>query len=199
MPKRGIVWLRDVEAKRCPTCGEYKPLDMYCRNRSGRGGLGCYCKDCERKRSANRRQEGKNTVRAIPDTKQCSKCGHVKPGCEFSRNTASPDGLVAHCKLCALDYAMRKSYGITLDDYMHMFEHQAGRCAVCSNTAKPPMPGQRFVERLVVDHDHATGTVRGLLCDNCNRALGLVHDSEGVLLAAVDYLRSHKIVKDNAA
>lgn len=42
---------------------------------------------------------------------------------------------------------------------------------------------------LVVDHDHTTGKVRGLLCHNCNRALGLLQDNKSYLQSAINYLK----------
>jgi hypothetical protein len=72
-------------------------------------------------------------------------------------------------------------YGITPDDYATMLELQDGRCAVCKRVQE----GQR----LAVDHDHVTGKVRGLLCNQCNRGIGLLGDSPELLLSAVNYLR----------
>lgn len=61
------------------------------------------------------------------------------------------------------DWRYRKTYGITLEQYDEMFRQQGGACAVCGSVPKK--------NRLSVDHDHATGKVRGLLCMNCNIAL----------------------------
>ncbi len=71
-------------------------------------------------------------------------------------------------------------YGLTPDGYKSLFNAQNGKCWICG---KPP--GKR---RLAVDHDHATGTVRGLLCHNCNIGLGNFHDNTAHLLRAVEYL-----------
>ena len=54
---------------------------------------------------------------------------------------------------------------LTEDDYAALLAAQDGRCAICR---RPPKEGGR---RLSVDHDHATGAVRGLLCFRCNRGL----------------------------
>lgn len=84
-------------------------------------------------------------------------------------------------------YQYRKNYNITLDDYDRLAEKQAGLCAIC----KLP-PGEKGRTSLLhVDHDHATNEVRGLLCDNCNRALGLFQESINNLECAVDYLKSY--------
>jgi hypothetical protein len=73
------------------------------------------------------------------------------------------------------------AYGITLEDYNEMMVKQNGVCAICKKENRNGKP-------LLVDHDHATGVVRGLLCHNCNVILGLGHDSVDVLQNAIYYL-----------
>lgn len=73
-----------------------------------------------------------------------------------------------------------KQYGMTVAQYDKRLTQQGGRCAICR-----ALPGKR---RLSVDHDHAFGQVRGLLCHRCNMILGLAGDRCSVLLAARDYL-----------
>ena len=57
-------------------------------------------------------------------------------------------------------------YKLSSTDYYALFELQGGRCAICHVTP------EEMGERLAVDHSHATGDVRGLLCRPCNKALG---------------------------
>ena len=59
-----------------------------------------------------------------------------------------------------------KRYNITLDQYNEMFNKQEGKCAICQKHQN------ELKKILYVDHDHKTGEVRGLLCKNCNVALG---------------------------
>jgi hypothetical protein len=73
--------------------------------------------------------------------------------------------------------ALRRKYGITEEDYRRMLASQGGVCAVCG-LARP---------RMVVDHDHRTGKVRGILCHNCNLIIGHSGDSSKVLAAAARY------------
>lgn len=81
---------------------------------------------------------------------------------------------------------LKREYGITMDDYDRMHASQNGLCAICNGPGFTM--GKRHKMLLVVDHCHATGHVRGLLCHNCNRALGLMHDSTSDLRAAIAYL-----------
>jgi type VI protein secretion system component VasA len=66
----------------------------------------------------------------------------------------------------AHDARVQRVYGLRQGEYAEMFEAQDGRCAICMNKS--------VSLRLAVDHNHATGNVRALLCRRCNRALGLV-------------------------
>lgn len=76
---------------------------------------------------------------------------------------------------------LRRAYGISLEEYEEMLENQGGRCAICG--AFPPPD-----KLLDVDHDHNSNTVRGLLCSQCNTALGLVKEDPDILSAMIDYL-----------
>jgi hypothetical protein len=83
------------------------------------------------------------------------------------------------------DFDLRRKYGIGLEQFNQMFAEQAGCCAICGKHQT------EFVKGLAVDHDHATGTIRKLLCVNCNNGLGCFMDSIGLLHKAVEYLQSH--------
>jgi hypothetical protein len=81
-------------------------------------------------------------------------------------------------------YKLLTRYGIEENDYDALLARQGGRCAICDATEPG---GQRRV--FSVDHDHMTGLVRGLLCGNCNFALGHFKDRPDLLERAVEYLR----------
>jgi len=83
---------------------------------------------------------------------------------------------------------LMQEYGITNEDYEKMLEDQDFRCAGCG------IHQNETDKKLHVDHCHDTGVVRGILCGNCNRALGLVKDSQKTLLSLHAYLE-----KQNAA
>lgn len=76
---------------------------------------------------------------------------------------------------------LRRTYGLTEDEYDALLASQDSRCAVC----------RRESDRLVVDHCHDSGRVRGILCGQCNLALGLVRDDPEVLAGLIAYLESH--------
>ena len=76
-------------------------------------------------------------------------------------------------------------YGITPEAYSAMLAAQGGACAIC----RAREPGMKKAKRLYVDHCHATGVVRGLLCFKCNSLLANARDSVTTLQEAIKYLR----------
>lgn len=136
-------------------------------------------------------------------TKICSKCGTEKPLFGFHKQAKGKDGLKSWCKECTNREVavwraknpvrtregyrkedLRRSYGLTIEQYAALLLGQNGVCAVC----KGPCKSNR---RLAVDHIHGTNpaVVRGLLCGNCNRALGLFQESSRICSAAAAYVQ----------
>lgn len=74
---------------------------------------------------------------------------------------------------------LKQKYNLTEEEYNDLLEEQNGQCLICGETPEEP---------LAVDHDHATGVVRGLLCPQCNRGLGHFRDNIDYLQAAITYL-----------
>lgn len=85
------------------------------------------------------------------------------------------------------NYNLKRSFGITIDDYDRIFEKQGGVCAICGN--RETIKNRWGTKRLSVDHDHETGEVRGLLCRKCNAGLGFFEDKIDNLNSAIDYLK----------
>jgi len=75
-----------------------------------------------------------------------------------------------------------KKYGLTVDAYEAQLILQDGKCAICGT-----LPWAN--RRLAVDHDHQTGSVRGLLCTPCNAAIGLFKEDANLILVAYEYLK----------
>jgi hypothetical protein len=141
------------------------------------------------------------TAHLDPNVKRCEVCDGLKPLGQYGKRKRAPDGRNNVCKLCVKaannrasrdpatirkrrDARLRRVYGITLAEYERMGRAQRWRCPICKRLATAG-------ERLVVDHDHASGAVRRLLCRAENAALGALGDSPARLDTAAYYLRSH--------
>ncbi len=84
-----------------------------------------------------------------------------------------------------------KNFGIDLNDYIRMAVVQENKCAICGQPETQERGGK--VKALAVDHDHKTGAVRGLLCSDCNTALGKFRDDQSVLTSAIAYLDRYMV------
>jgi len=84
-------------------------------------------------------------------------------------------------------YAIFRKYGLAEDAYKQMIQHQKNKCPVCKVQFNNSIKGSK----ICVDHDHQTGTVRGLLCFNCNLGIGQFDDSIEYLISASRYLSKY--------
>lgn len=136
------------------------------------------------------RSRQKSTARDDQGRKLCNMCRNWIPVTGFYPGGKNTDGLNACCKRCDRDLRLRRNYGITITRYDAMLEAQGGGCAICG--ASP-----RDSPSLHVDHDHACcpgrkkscgQCIRGLLCEDCNRVLGMFGDDIARFEAAIGYL-----------
>lgn len=143
----------------------------------------------------------------------CYKCGKNLPLSEYHKNSAAKYGLDGKCKECTTqlkagfleknptyfkDYHQRnknrrnaqqrfRNYGLTDEQYKHIFIMQGERCAICWSK-------DHNSRNWHVDHDHQTGKVRGILCHDCNHMLGGARDNPTALARGVQYLQKTEIV-----
>lgn len=131
--------------------------------------------------------------------KSCSRCKQKKADSEFYRRTKT--SRFSWCKDCQKQLSRNQQrahyegagrtkhlaakYGITEDRYNALLATQGGLCSICTQA--------EVGRRLSVDHDHATGRVRGLLCRSCNLMVGSAKDLPGVLRAAAAYLEGSRV------
>jgi hypothetical protein len=169
--------------KICRTCTQELPISDF---REGRR----RCIRCEEKTYAENWASKTHIV--------CNKCGVEKLTSEYYKGHK-------RCKDCyskdyknkrpsydnKKDYMLKYTYGedFGLEQYKNLLQEQNEVCAICLN---PNTNGRKDSNNLYVDHDHNTGKVRGLLCSNCNRMLGMVGDNISTLTNAVKYLKKHK-------
>jgi hypothetical protein len=110
--------------------------------------------------------------------KTCTRCKVDKTLDAYNKNKRYDDGYFCYCKDCMKDTQYLRRYGISKVEVEQMIKDQDGLCALCHNSMEKPR----------VDHDHATGKVRGILCNHCNVGLGHFFDNTKYLQNAIHYL-----------
>lgn len=176
---------------------------MRCGLRPKMGGMAKVCEECHGTcricgRTAARTPEGNfrsfcSQCRTGAEVRtHCSKCGAIRDGahptfclaCERDRDR----GRDRKAEKARRDQA--RPYGMSREDLDELLMEQSGRCAGCGATGtrilRPGKTGPKG--SLNIDHDHATGKVRGLLCGPCNNAVARVKDDPQVLRTLADYL-----------
>jgi hypothetical protein len=135
------------------------------------------CKQAAKDKHRGVDRQGQPLARATKDRTHCP-AGHPYD----AENTYLTKNNKRQCKLCNRDREYLRKYGITLQDYEDLFSKQLGLCAICKKSSD---------KRLCVDHNHTSGAVRELLCDNCN--VGIARFSENIhsLQSAIEYLQKH--------
>ena len=178
--------------KQCPDCGEVLPRSAFGGNKTQPDGLSFYCLACNRARNnawyrRSRRAIGKDVrdLSWVPvGFRWCPACQEAVPHDEYIRNSASPSGFGGRCKPChnrlSKEAYWQRRYGFTREAVDHLRAEQGDACAICGD----PEPEH-------LDHDHATGGIRRLLCQRCNHGLGLFRDDPKLLHAAAYYVAFH--------
>ncbi|UXY26552.1 endonuclease VII domain-containing protein [Streptomyces sp. HUAS TT20] len=174
--------------KRCSRCKQHKPWAAFARNKAMRDGYQAYCRECAAAYHQQRQvAKGRNVrprVDAPPGHKHCRTCGEIKPHSEWTRNSSASDGLATLCKACKAEKGraqhLKRNYGLTEAERDALIAAQNGLCAICLDA--PPVH---------VDHCHNTGRVRGVLCFNCNSAIGKLRDDPDAARRAAAYLEGN--------
>ncbi len=133
------------------------------------------------------REGNKASSVVVPEMKRCARCKVVRPSKFFSLSRERHDHLDHRCRFCKrtlnkingtgrnnVAKYLNGIYGITEDDYGALLAAQEGKCAICARLFDQTRSGTKGH----VDHSHATGKVRGLLCNRCNGKLGAIEDSD---------------------
>lgn len=160
---------------RCPHCKRIRLETDFTKCRTRRSGRACYCKWCCRVEYKEWRLN--NIERARELSRKSANRFYKKHRAEILKKQA----LRFRANPQILFERGLKRYDLTMPQYRVLLTEQSGVCAVC----KRRCPTGR---RLAVDHNHKNGKVRGLLCCNCNVAIGKLNDSPALLRKAAEYL-----------
>ena len=165
-------------SKVCSKCARDLPLSEYGVQRACPDGLKYECKACGKAYMAEWRAAHRPEMRAHEKKRRAKMTPEDKAryrAMDIARYHADPS--------IARDKYLRRTFGISLAEYSEMLKAQNGRCWICGTTE-----GDSSGRTLAVDHHHGTGAVRGLLCSNCNRGIGLFKDDPERLAKAISYL-----------
>lgn len=125
------------------------------------------------------------------DGRICIQCAQYKPWSGYHAHKNSSTGYEGRCKECvSLNWKVRK-YGRSIEQLLSLFESAGYRCEICST--------ELTAGSACIDHDHACcdgdkscgNCVRGILCSDCNAALGLFRDDQHRIRAAAEYLSAN--------
>ena len=132
--------------------------------------------------------------------KYCSHCEQTLPLDKFYH---SKKNVSCYCKQCwkikvtsknkpnkqkQKEYSLKYRFGITLEQHTDLYTKQSGCCAICGKQLTQFAESTDLSSVACVDHNHTTGEVRGLLCNHCNTAIGLLQENPVILNNALSYL-----------
>lgn len=159
--------MQTLTQKRCSRCRQVQPVSAFHRRR-GQDGYQAYCKPCSLAKNRERQKDPEWRRRANEQEKARYR---TDPDKYYWRN-------------------LRLRHGLTQAEHAAFLHKQNHACAICLTPfPADPIADRRTQRRIYVDHDHASGLVRGLLCPGCNTAVGLMKDDPATAERIASYLR----------
>jgi len=149
----------EITEQKCRVCNAILTSENAWISRS-RSRFQSSCKVCSKEHANKWRSENKEKERLRSIQYYQENKAHLRPLYDAAR--------------------IRRKYGLSTEELEAMQLAQGGLCAICHKSSK---------KKLCIDHSHATGQVRGLLCGKCNTLLGLASDSVELLTSAIEYLK----------
>lgn len=159
--------------KRCNTCETEKPHEDFRSRKGVPDGLDYMCRVC---RNEYMRKWAKKKWDSDPEYRNKRRDYHREWYASHPEEARRREERMR-------SYKRQWKHGVTVEDYDRMATEQGGGCAICGG-----QPSR--TKYLHVDHDHATGEIRGLLCDACNLGLGKFRDDPTIIANAIAYLRA---------
>lgn len=151
-----------METKKCTKCNLEKSFSEFSKLKRGKFGLRAMCNDCHR--DCNQQYYKKNKTKVSVRNTKWQQDERNKEAIRF--------------------YYIKRTYGITKEDWLKLLQKQNNCCNICKETSDD-------LGFFYTDHDHSTGKVRGLLCHNCNTILGHAKDNINILEKAILYLKAN--------
>lgn len=156
--------------KTCNKCKFTFPVSFFHKDK--RDGYSSWCKDCRNKHHREYHKNNKNNLEYKKRRSQQQKAYRARTPRSYEQRKKE---------------WLKSLYGMTVEDYNNLLNSQNEVCAICSQPCKTK-------KGLAVDHNHITGKVRGLLCANCNGAIGMLQEDPDIIEKAKQY-----IIRGNSA
>lgn len=168
--KRNAFWRVKCE------CGQRRVLRT---NRLTNGGQkSCGCLRGERLGE----WQTKCRVKIVDGKRKCSKCKRMRPVGMFVSSKKTYSGLLCRCKECSTIAMWTTKHRISFDEGRRLLKLRNRGCSICGRKHS------NRISEIHLDHNHRSGQVRGFLCGNCNRALGLLRESSQIIRAMLAYI-----------
>jgi len=183
-----------IQTKTCTNCKKRREITQFFKNNQSKDGYFCYCTPCKviKNRESRRRHRDKYNEKSRKyNNLPYRKIYNQKRAKIYYKNGGKEKQNAARRKwrknnpLKYLEEQLKENYNITLHDYETLLKLQYNRCAICRKHV------MNLPKRLYVDHCHKTGKIRGLLCNSCNTALGLLKDDISLFKRSIDYLNKN--------
>lgn len=167
----------NAEGRLCSRCGERKPRDEFADHACSNDGKSPRCRPCATEHIREWRSRNLEHARDLARGSQRRR----------AQQPLTKDKMREYNKRAQL----KKKYGMTPEQFEEMLREQNGRCSICSVEVKANIayaPGVSRATMACVDHCHTTGRIRSILCNKCNRGIGMFGDDTGLLEKAIAYL-----------
>lgn len=166
--------------KNCTWC---KKPGSFLRDSRRRDGLQSHCKDCQNKRAHAWRLRNLEKVRHYDRIRRKTPIDLAEKAAYDRKYRKQPHRVKTNRDFLLKKYWPHGTYEQAVENHAALFEKQKGCCNICG------IHQSSLKKALCIDHDHSSGAVRGLLCDSCNRALGLLKEKSDILSNAIHYLK----------
>lgn len=190
---KNVMLNEEVATKKCSKCGGNKPLnsDFFHKNSHSKTGFRSDCKDCSN--NIARKWRENNRHKALESTKKWREKNRDfwKNNYQKNKNMIDKqhkeyyDKKKVDVPLYNRKRHLKLKFNITIKEYNKLLLKQNGRCLICGKKELE----DSSIKYFIIDHNHKTGDIRGLLCRKCNSFLGFVNDNPLILARAIKYLR----------
>lgn len=159
-------------SKECNKCAYTRSISYFSKDKTKKDGYHSICKFCQKETKALRTEEYKVVRKA-----------HYEKNKEQSSAYHKAKNAMPEVKAKLKEKHLKKTYNLSLTELEFLKVQQKYKCAICGTHEDDCSR-----KTLFVDHNHDTGEVRGLLCSQCNSAIGLMYDNSETLRKAAKYL-----------